>query len=134
MSLLDSLMGTYEKLTIKYENPNSILPAEIKALFNPSEVVYGNQVSWRVDETAMSGKTVANQQTNLQTIQPATLNVTLLFDTYEGDPNEGLAAKLAKDLDPAPLAALFPRVGAAGQADRRGRDQIHERAGAAHPL
>jgi nucleoid-associated protein YgaU len=100
MSLIDSLMGKYEKLTIKREKPRVGVDTTITALFNPSEVVYDNQVSWRVDETAMSSKTVANQQTNLQSTQPATLQISLLFDTYEGDPNDTLAAKVKQDLIP----------------------------------
>jgi nucleoid-associated protein YgaU len=96
------MSATFEKLTITYEDSSKpVFPfSDLVALFNPSEVVYGNQVSWRVDETAMSAKTVANQQTNLQSVEPATLQINLLFDTSEGDPNDPLTTRWAQRLAP----------------------------------
>jgi nucleoid-associated protein YgaU len=96
------MSATFKKLTITYEDSSKpvLHSSELVALFNPSEVVYTNQVSWRVDETAMSAKTVANRQTNLQSVEPATLQINLLFDTSEGDPNDPVTAGWAKSLLP----------------------------------
>jgi nucleoid-associated protein YgaU len=96
-------LATLQKLTIEFEGSsttNPLKPSPVTALFNPNEVIFSNQVSWRTDQTAMSSRTVANQQTNLQSIQPATLTVNLLFDTYEGDPRAEYAEKLQANLLP----------------------------------
>jgi nucleoid-associated protein YgaU len=114
------MSATFEKLTITYEDSSkTVFPfSELVALFNPSDVVYSNQVSWRVDEVAMSSKTVANRQTNLQSVEPATLSINLLFDTSEGDPNDpvttGWARSLVPKLSPLHFLSWEPRASPTG--------------------
>lgn len=94
-----------EKLTIKYEPlPNDKLGGEIKALFNPGQVTFSNNVDWRPDKTAMDAKIAERRQLSLESIQPATLTLDLFFDTYEGDPQSRSLVAAASSALQSPIA------------------------------
>lgn len=101
-----------DKLTIRYEPwPGDPFSGKIVALFNPSQVAFSNNVSWNVEHTAMSGKSVDARRLSSAVREPATLRLELFFDTYEGE--SGLLTRVRN----AVLAPLTP-LGIAPDATR----------------
>lgn len=101
-----------QKLTILYETERDLLlgtefsGGPIKALFNPSELKFGYDVSWKsspVPGTIAGGY----HRLEFQNCQPVTLGIDLFFDTYEGDPNAktGFGSLLAASVTPSFLSA-----------------------------
>jgi nucleoid-associated protein YgaU len=82
-----------EKLTIWYQVKAGPLKKgsykTIQALFNPSQLRYDNRAEWRATGTIAQSVAGGFQRMEFQATPPATLNVDLFFDTYEGAPETG---------------------------------------------
>jgi len=111
MSLVDALLGgsgSLEKLTIWYEvklGPFALVSyRSIQALFNPSQLRYDNRADWRATGTVAQSVAGGFQRMEFQATPPATLNVDLLFDTYEGAPKTGAGGLLSS------LTAMIPDI------------------------
>lgn len=77
--------GGLQKLTISHDGTDFKENGPIKALFNPREISRSRSVSWQAPKTAGTGSewTRRGLQQEFSSMQPATLSVELLFDTYE---------------------------------------------------
>lgn len=79
--------GSLEKLTIFYESGQEGLPpGSVKALFNPNEISITRTVSWVPKASATTNTSAEYEPLEFRNAAPATLTITLFFDTYEGDP------------------------------------------------
>jgi nucleoid-associated protein YgaU len=98
------------KLKIEYEkNKQGDFLGKVEALFNPNQLSFENKVSWRLDQAAMDSKVAERRRLNLQMVEPSLFSIDLFFDTYEGEPGNGLGlasrlALLRSPLAQAPLA------------------------------
>jgi nucleoid-associated protein YgaU len=76
---------TLQKLTIAYGEPGRFEAGSVVAMFNPTEIRIARSVGWRrrkvIAETGGWARTFASQQ--FGSIEPARLELTLFFDTYE---------------------------------------------------
>jgi len=71
---------TVEKLTITYEQKSKgNFTGRLQALFNPSELGVEQQVTWAVKKPADG----VSERLEYRTTDPATLSISLFFDTYE---------------------------------------------------
>lgn len=86
--LSDSLTsGALEKLTIYYESGmEGAPPGSVKALFNPNEISITRAVTWMRKEAATTNTSADYEPLEFRGAAPATMTITLFFDTYEGDP------------------------------------------------
>jgi len=82
--------GALEKLTIQYEQgrPRQFTGA-IVALFNPSEFTLTQEVTWAAKESATAGRGYRLSFKG-DSYRPATLQLTLFFDTYAGETGRSL--------------------------------------------
>lgn len=82
-----------EKLTIKYEERRKgWFTGLIRALFNPTSLSFSRSVNWKSEVPATSATDSEYQKLRFESTALETLNVTLFFDTYEGDPAAFLPA------------------------------------------
>lgn len=78
----------FEKLTIKYEvGKKDSFTGEVEALFNPSQLTYQANLTWKSAPTVRSAKSSSAGGTEFVGVTPETLSLSLFFDTYaEGTP------------------------------------------------
>jgi nucleoid-associated protein YgaU len=74
--------GALEKLTISYEDGLTGRKQAVVALFNPNEISISRSISYEEKRVASKAESGVPDQL-LRAIEPATLAVDLLFDTYE---------------------------------------------------
>ena len=100
--------GALEKLTVTYEQGSSRnFSGRIEALFNPNEFSITNKVEWEQKESATPGRGYRLHFKG-DSAAPATLQLDLFFDTYEGERGtSGLRQSLLANVTGTPLA-LFP--------------------------
>jgi nucleoid-associated protein YgaU len=88
MSIFDIAVGDFgalKKLKIKHETKlRGTFDGEIVTLFNPNQLRYDNHVEWRAAGTVAQSIAAGFQRMEFQATPPATLQVDLFFETYEG--------------------------------------------------
>lgn len=103
---LGKVAGALAKLTILYEKKVAG-PGRIVALFNPNQLTLTDSVEWEAKDTAIPGLGAVLEFKG-DSDQPATLDLDLFFDTYEGDRGAtSIGQSLLQNLTGTPLA-LFP--------------------------
>ncbi|MGI9303715.1 MAG: CIS tube protein [Gammaproteobacteria bacterium] len=76
--------GGLEKLKIEYETKRiGKFTGRIEALFNPEELSFSRQASWKHERLASKGVASDSGVQRFISSDPETLNVQLFFDTYE---------------------------------------------------
>jgi len=89
---IDTSTGALKKLTIRHEQKlRNTFDGEIVALFNPNQLKYGNRVEWRSAGTVAQSVAAGFQRMEFLATPPATLQVDLFFDTYEGEQSSGIS-------------------------------------------
>jgi nucleoid-associated protein YgaU len=93
--------GGLEKLEIWYKSGR--LTETIEALFNPSEISVSRSVNWQTKKRVVPGKLVKSRGARAATpveqdflsVEPATLEIELFFDTYEPHEDKWSLGKIA---------------------------------------
>ncbi|MBL7494825.1 LysM peptidoglycan-binding domain-containing protein [Frankia sp. CNm7] len=71
-----------EKLTITYKK-GGVKKEKIEALFNPSEISRSRSIQWEPPKGGVTGQVLDKRPQKFIGVQPETLSISLLFDTYE---------------------------------------------------
>ncbi len=75
-----------EKLTIQYEQKRAnSFTGKVQALFNPDQLSFSRRVNWVDKRPAENASTGQGRIYEFSDIEPATLSVSLFFDTYDDD-------------------------------------------------
>jgi nucleoid-associated protein YgaU len=119
LSPFGTTSGGLEKLTISYERGGVLPSGRIEALFNPDQLTTSRSARWEAEAVAGHGAPDAGAPVvEFHAVEPASLDLSLFFDTYERRPDAVGWARAALPPVPGGVISLRTATDVRGHTER----------------